>query len=390
MKRNFYIGIVVILSLAVILVGYGAWLNYSDENQIARRMDSRGVELSAARVVKRDFLPIFRLDAIRFSSDNMTDAVALTDGRIVRWHVGKNTDVVKDQLLVTMSNENLPLRIQEAESAISRGEAMLAQTYSSYQRQSRLLARRATSQEKYEEAEAQYLAAQSGLKQALAQKEQLLVQQDWLKVVSPLGGEVLIIYQQEGAYVQAGTPVALVGDFSNLHFSLNLSDMDTRHLTLGQQSMLTFPERSRLTAKPYDTDYAASNEGFRQRIKATLTNIEPPLAEPADIRRTVWDVDNRSGFLEPMLYGGVTMQALTPYEAMVVPLEAMRNKAHDKVFVIDADGVIHSRTVAAGANDGKYIEIFAGLSEGEQVVVGSFEGLEDGMQVDAELMEGEQ
>ncbi|MBQ9615910.1 MAG: hypothetical protein IJR38_06190, partial [Selenomonadaceae bacterium] len=134
MKRNFYIGIVVILSLAVILVGYGAWLNYSDEDQIARRMDSRRVELLAARVVKRDFLPVFRLDAVRFSSDNMTDAVALTDGRIVRWHVGKNTDVVKDQLLVTMSNENLPLRIQEAESAISRGEAMLAQTYSSYQR----------------------------------------------------------------------------------------------------------------------------------------------------------------------------------------------------------------------------------------------------------------
>ena len=84
MKRNFYIGIVVILSLAVILVGYGAWLNYSDENQIARRMDSRRVELLAARVVKRDFLPVFWLDAVRFSSDNMTDAVALTDGRIVR------------------------------------------------------------------------------------------------------------------------------------------------------------------------------------------------------------------------------------------------------------------------------------------------------------------
>ena len=390
MKRNFYIGVAVILSLAVILVGYGAWLNYSDEDQIARRMDSRRVELSAARVAKRDFLPSFRLDAVRFSSDNMTDAVALTDGRIVRWHVGKNTTVAKGQLLLTMSNENLPLKMQEAESAISRGEAMLAQAYSSYQRQTRLLARRATSQAKYEEAEAQYLAAQSGLKQAIAQKEQLLVQQGWLNVASPLAGQVLIIYRQEGAYIQAGTPVALVGDFSKLHFSLNLSDMDTRHLTLGQEGLLTFPEHNRLTAKPYDTDYAASSEGLRQRITATLAAIEPPLGEPADIRRTVWEVDNRSGFLEPMLYGGVTMQALTPYEAMVVPLEAMRNKGHDEVFVIDADGVIHSRKVSTGADDGKYIEIFKGLSEGEQVVVGSFDGLEDGMKVDAELMEGEQ
>ena len=41
MKRYFFIGIAVILALALALVAYGTWLNVSDEKQIARRMDER-------------------------------------------------------------------------------------------------------------------------------------------------------------------------------------------------------------------------------------------------------------------------------------------------------------------------------------------------------------
>ena len=54
MKKYFYIGIVVILMMALTLVGYGAWLNYSDEDQIARRMDSRVLQLEGARAEMRD------------------------------------------------------------------------------------------------------------------------------------------------------------------------------------------------------------------------------------------------------------------------------------------------------------------------------------------------
>ncbi|WP_029542296.1 hypothetical protein [Selenomonas sp. AB3002] len=37
------------------------------------------------------------------------------------------------------------------------------------------------------------------------------------------------------------------------------------------------------------------------------------------------------------------------------------------------------------ADDNKYIEIYSGLEPGELVVVGSFEGLEDGMKVEADV-----
>ena len=384
MKKIYGVAMVLIIFMALAIVAWGAWLNYSDENQIANRMDNRRVEVTAAKAARREFAPTISLDAVRFVSDNMTDAVALTDGRILNWQVEKNEKVSKGQSLVEMVNESIPLKIQQAESSISRAEAMMTQARNSYQRQGRLKARRATSQEKYEEAEAQYMAAQGALREAQAQRDQYLVQQGWLSVKAPLDGEVLLIYQQAGAQVQAGTPIALVGDFSQLTFSLNLSDRDARHLQLGQTIYLAFAER-KLTGKAYDTDYGVGNKERGMEIKAVLREIVPDLSEPADIRRTVWAVDNRARLLEPMLYTGVTMRTGQSYEALTVPLAAMIDKAHDKVFVLDAEGIIHLRTVKAGADDKKYIEIYDGLVEGDTVIVGNLDGLEDGMKVDAEV-----
>ncbi|WP_026767660.1 efflux RND transporter periplasmic adaptor subunit [Selenomonas ruminantium] len=384
MKKMFGLAVVIILLLAAAIVGWGAWLNYSDENQIANRMNSRVVELTAVRAVRREFAPVIPLDAVRFSSDNMTDAVALTEGRILRWYVGKNDAVHEGDVLAEMVNESVPLKIQQAESAISRAEAVLAQAYNSYQRQERLLARRATSKEKYEEAEAQYLAAQSSLREAQVQRDQYLVQQSWLSVKAPLDGSVLIIYQREGAHVQAGTPIVLVGDFSWLRFSLNMADVNARHLQVGQSSFLRFPDR-KLAVKAYDTDFGAGNKENSMEIRAVLKEIVPPLSEPADIRRTVWEVDNRTKILEPMTYNGVTMRMGDSYEALTLPLSAMVDKSRNKVFVVDEQNIIHERTVETGAVADKYIEILSGISEGEVVVTGNFEGLEDGMQVDIEI-----
>lgn len=387
MKKTFGLAVAIIFLLAAAIVGWGAWLNYSDEHQIVSRMNNRAVEVNAVRAARRELTPVIPLDAVRFSSDTITDAVALTEGTIIRWYTGKNKAVHEGDIIAEMMNESIPLKIQQAESAISRAEAALAQAYNSYQRQERLLARRATSKEKYEAAEAQYLAAQGSLREAQVQREQCLVQQGWLSVKAPLDGEVLIIYQREGAHVQAGTPVALVGDFSWLKFSLNMDDVNARHLQEGQTGFLRFPDR-KMMAKAYDTDYGAGNKERGMEIKAVLKEIVPPLSEPADLRRTVWAVDNRTSILEPMTYNGVTMRMGMSYEALAVPLAAMVDKSRDKVFVVDENNIVHERTVKTGVLDDKYIEILSGLAEGEVVITGNLDGLEDGMKADVE-MDGE-
>ncbi|WP_027407093.1 efflux RND transporter periplasmic adaptor subunit [Anaerovibrio sp. RM50] len=388
MKRYFYIGIAVIMILALGLVGYGAWLNYSDENQIANRMDNRVLQLSTSKAEYRDIHPKVSLPSVRFSSNNMADAIALTDGRITNWLVEKNTPVHKGDVLLTLINEQIPLKIQQATSAVSRADAQLAQAYSAYQRQGRLMAKEATSKEKYEAAEAQYLAAREALQEAEAQREQLYVQQGWLSVKAPVDGDVLLMYQQTGSYVQAGTPVALVGNFDFLNFSVNLKDSEVNHFNVGDRVYLRFPEHWSM-GKAYGTDYGAGNLGGDTEIIGVLEEIVPPLSEPAAIRRTVWAVDNRVRLLEPMTYTGVTMHTYNKYRCLTVSLDAIVDKSNNKVYVVDEEGIIHSRAVVCGCDDGEYIEILSGLSEGDTVVTGNVGNLTEGTKVDAVTKGGE-
>ena len=259
MKRYFFIGIAVILALALALVAYGTWLNVSDEKQIARRMDERVLMLTGAKAQKRSLRPVVEMDAVRLYSENMADAVALVEGRIIEMYVAKNGAVHKGDVLMRLENEKIPLQIQQATAAVRRTEAALAQAANSYHRQERLMAKEATSKEKYEAAEAQYAAAQEALAEAEAQRAQYLVQEDRQNVISPVDGNVLLIYQREGSYVQGGTPLALVGNFDRLLFSVTMDDKYTRHFSVGETAELHFPVQA--MNKAYDTEYAAGNQG---------------------------------------------------------------------------------------------------------------------------------
>ena len=385
MKRYFYVGIAVILALAVALVVYGTWLNVSDEKQIARRMDERVLTLTGARVKKRYLRPLVEMDAARLYSENMADALALIEGRIVEMYVAKNSIVHKGDVLMRLENDQIPLQIQQANATVRRMEAALAQASNTYHRQERLMAKEATSKEKFEEAEAQYTAAQEALAEAEAQRAQYFVQEGRQNVISPVDGNVLLIYHREGSYVQGGTPLALVGDFDRLLFSVTLEDKNTRHFSVGERMTLRFQAQS--MKKAYDTEYAAGNLGRSEKIVATIKEITPPLSEPAGMRRVVCEIDNRARVLEPLTYNGVSMQAGRDHECLAVPLSAMTDASRSEVFVVEADGKIQRRDVETGANDGKYIEIHSGLVEGDTVVTESFEGLDNDMRVEISVEE---
>lgn len=415
MKKHFYVGIVIILALSFGLVAYGGYLNYNDEHQIANLMEERSIQLTAAKAEKRYLRPTVSPDAIKLYSESMTDAVALIDGRITKILVAKNSAVRKGDKIMTLMNEQIPMQIQQALNNVQRSEAtlsqslsnvqrmeaLLAQATSAYLRQQRLMARNATAQEKVEAAEAEYKAAQeavraaeaecdaarASIRAAQAEYDQYLVQQKRQEVLAPIDGDVLLIYKREGAYVQGGTPLVLIGDFNKLLFSTTLENVNANHLAIGDTITLNFNERS--LQKAYDTEYSAGNLGRAENIRAEVREITPPLEEDAVMRRVLWSIDNSAHILEPLTYTGVTMQADNGYECLTVPLTAMTDSEHKMLFVVGADGVVERRAIEAGANDGTYIEVINGLKAGEVVVLESFEGLDDGVKVAVSLEEGE-
>lgn len=385
MKRYFLTGLALVLLLALSAIFYGAWLNEQGEYKIAERMEERRLTLPGARAEVREMHPRITLSTVSLTSSAKTDAVALIEGRITECLAPKGSFVHKGDVIFIIENEDIPLQIKEADAAVLKAEAELKRSTNNFSRYRMLRENDATSAERYDEAETAYTAAVANLEAAKARKEKLLVQQSRREVTAPIDGTVLTLYRENGDYVASGTPLALVGDFGLLTFTIPLEDMYARRLALGDEARLLF--RNKDLQKVYGTEYAAGNMGTNQEFIARLTKITPSLSEPAAMRSVTWQIDNSAKVLEPQTYGGVSLTALKGYSVLAVPLAAMTDNSRSAVFVLAADGTVSRRSVETGANDGEYISILSGLSEGEIVVTSGMEGLMEGMKAEIELSE---
>lgn len=385
MKKIYFIGLAVILMMAVGLIGYGTYLNKTDENQIEMRMESRTIPLQGTQAKFRNLQPVFELSTVNLTSEEMADAVALIDGRIENAFVSKNSTVNKGQVLFELVNEDIPLKIQQAESAIARAEAQVLQGRNSFARYERLKEKNATSLEKYDEAKLNYEAALANLREAEAQKAQLLVQDSRQQVTAPIDGEILILYKPMGAFVTAGTPIALVGNFSTLNFSLPVEDAQAKEFSVGERLELNFTN-SRAFQKAYDTEYGAGNLGKAQTFPVYVREIIPNLNQAAAMRKIVFEIDNRAGILEQQTYNGVELIRTKRHTALTVPLSAMSDTNRKFIFVVKGDNTLERREVKVGADDGEFIEILAGLHKDEIVVTSATKGLETGMKVTITLI----
>ena len=111
MKKFYIVGLVVILMAAVGMIAYGTYLNESGENQITKRMEERTIPLQGEKAKFRNLSPVFVLDTINLNSEEMADAVALIDGRIENAFVKKNSNVRRGEVLFSLINEDIPIKI---------------------------------------------------------------------------------------------------------------------------------------------------------------------------------------------------------------------------------------------------------------------------------------
>ena len=384
MKKLFFISIVIIIILSVALVGYGTYLNYVDEKQISQQLEKRTLQITGHVVKKRLLHLEFEHEAVRLYSENMTDAVSLIDGRISELYVKKNSFVKKGDVLFKVVNDQIPLQIQQANSHIRRIKALVAQASNNFQRQERLMNKNATSKEKYEESVAQYNAAKEELVEAETQLKFLSLQQEKQEVKSPIDGNVLLIYHRNGSYVQQGTPLALIGNFDKLFFSMPLEEESTQFLSIGESVSLKFMETN--FPKAYDTQYSATNKGRFEEIKAKLIDITPSIDKPAEIRRAIWEIDNHSHLLEPLTYNKVVMKTDKSYEGLSIPLSCLADSSYDATLVWNSEKkTIERREIKTGSDDGSYIEVFSGLKEGEIVVEESYSDVKDDIKIEVVL-----
>lgn len=390
MKKYFLTGLAVVFMLAIGLISYGAYLNYHDENQITERLAQQVLPLAGEKASIRDIRPRLEIAPVHLSSGQMADAVALVKGQVIEVKVKKNDRVSMGDVLFVLHMPELSARIKQADSNVFKAETELLRTRNTYNRYAKLREEDAVSAEKYDETESAYHAAQAGLEAAIAQRDELLVQQKEQQVLSPIDGEVIKLYHPTGTYISSGTPLALIGNFEQLHFYTSVDETEAGYLTVGQEAAISFSYED--FEKVYGTEYSVDNRGKEENIIAKVIEISPDLSEPAAIRKVLWQIDNRAGLLEPKTYGShgsVSLTFLESRRSLTVPMSAVLGSSESAVFVFRDDGTLERRRVRTGLNDGTYVEILSGLKEGETVVTSVPQGLNENMKVSPILTPGD-
>lgn len=387
MKRAFMTAVGLLIAIILVLVGFGAFLNYRDENNIARRLSDRVLHLHGVKAQERELCNRFVKESLRLSAENMTDAVSRMEGTIAEVYVTPNQLVKQGQPICRIVSEDIDMRLAQADVSIARAEAVRVRYENAYQRYKRLVDMDAVSREQYDDAVANYKSAAAEVQMLKIEKQQYEILKDRLTVTAPIDGEVLMLYKKQGSFLQAGASVAMIGNFDRLSFKESVSDKDSQRL-LDHRHPWTMRFSKNDLDKIYSGKFGAQNKGYTESFTARIKRIDPPLEAAASLRSVEWEIDNESGLLEPKRYQNVTFEEQERRKVLAVPLAAFVSEERNSVFVWE-EGVLKLRAVEAGIMDGKYCEIVTGLEPGETVVVSGKEGLADGTKAEITLEEVE-
>lgn len=257
--------------------------------------------------------------------------------------------------------------IDEAALRTRRAEAQLAEQ--EFKRVSDLLPKRAVSQSQYDEAKANFDAAQARVNEAEAQLSKKIIR-------APFDGRLGIRMVDQGEYVATGTPIVEINMLDPIYVDYTLSEKHLPKVATG------YPVIATVAAVPDET--------FPGEVSAINTSVNPE-TRTVRIRATL---NNDDGQLRPGMFATVMTRQPEDNEVVTVPRTAVSyNTYGDFVFVVgdndEGTQVVTRRTVETGETRDQRVAILSGLEAGETIVAKGLLRLRAGQPVQIQDESGE-
>ena len=188
------------------------------------------------------------------------------------------------------------------------------------------------------------------------QNEQL----ESLKLVSPIDGHVLKVYDSNARYISLGTPLMEIGNLDDLVVEIEMLSSDAVAIKKGASVQITqwgsdFPLRGKISSVDpgaYTKTSSLGVEEQRVKVHADLISQPPKNLRLGDKYRVeaevvVWESDR----------------------ALQIPAGALFRRGSQWMVFIADEGKVLLREVKTGHHNGRQAEVLEGLEEGDIVVV---------------------
>jgi membrane fusion protein (multidrug efflux system) len=235
--------------------------------------------------------------------------------------------------------EEAALRTRGAEAQLARQE---------FQRIADLLPKRAVSQSQYDQAKANYDAANARVNEAEAQLSKKVIR-------APFDGTLGIRLVDQGQYIGTGTPIVEINMLDPIYADYTLSEKNLPDVAVGYAVAATVA--------------AAPNTEFKGTVSAINISVNAD-TRTVRIRATLANRDQR---LRPGMFATVSTRQPDDITVVTVPRTAISyNTYGDFAFVVEDNNqgqkVVTRRSVRSGEARDDRVAVLEGLEAGETVV----------------------
>ena len=275
---------------------------------------------------------------ISTKTSNIVTAVTFRDGERVK----------RGQVLVQLDNAQARADVAAAQAAVTESESL-------YNRSRELLNTQALSKSSFDQLEATLKANRARLAAASARLEDTVIR-------APFSGRVGLRRVSVGTLISPGDVITTLDDTSVIKLDFSVPENFLASLREGlsiRASAPAFPGRS-FAGKVASIDSRVDMDTRSVIVRALLANED--------------------GALKPGMFLNVSL-ANDEREALVIPEEALTPEAERQYVYVVADGKVSRREVRIGGRQPGTVEILAGLSAGERVIVEGTQKVRDGATV---------
>jgi len=292
---------------------------------------------------------------------------ARTNGYLKKWYVDIGTRVRAGQLLADIDTPEVDQQLRQAQADLATAEANTKLAQTTAERYRDLIKTDSVSQQDVDNANGNLEAKVAATASAQANVKRLEELQAFRKIVTPFDGVITARNVDVGALISSGT---------NAKELFHIAAMDRLRV------FVNVPEVNAPAARVGLTAELTLDEFPGRRFVGTLTRTAQSIDVSSRTLLTEIDVVNATGELLPGAYAQVHLKLPTPAETFKLPVTALLFRSEGlRVAILTPDNHVVLKPLTLGRDFGTEVEVVAGLTEADAVIVNPPDSLENGQVV---------
>jgi RND family efflux transporter MFP subunit len=299
---------------------------------------------------------------------NSAPIFARTNGYVRRWLVDIGDTVRAGQTLAILDAPEIDQQLAQAQADYQTALANQKLARTTAERWQTLLKKDAVSRQEADEKAGDYAAKTAVANAQLANVKRLRAMQGFERLTAPFSGVVTSRSAQIGALVTSGTaasqPLFTVSDVHRMRVYVRVPQNYSAQVHPGLQAQLTVPE---YPGQTFDAVLVRTAGAVDPQSGTVLVELQ---------------ADNGDRALKPGAYAQVRFPLSGTASALRLPGSAILfRESGPTVVIVDRNGRARLQTVKIGRDQGKEVEIVAGLTGNEQIVDTPPDAIESGDQL---------